>query len=72
MIRGKGRIVHVIPDKGFGFIQSDIHDVNLFFHAKDLRNTRIEMLSRGDEVTFDNDIKETDKGLSCKDVRIVE
>ena len=65
----KGVIAHV-SDKGFGFIQVEGYDKNIFFHAKDLKKVTFEELRKGDEVLID-EIKKTEKGFSCKGVSLI-
>lgn len=57
-----GKIAHLVPDKGFGFIKCDEYESNLFFHVKDLKNASFDDLKKGDDVSF-AEIKEGDKGL---------
>lgn len=67
----QGKVVYVVPEKGYGFIQCDDYQANLFFHARNLRNVRIEMLRKGDLVTFDG-VVESERGLSCNNVKVIE
>ncbi len=48
-----------INEKGFGFIKVDGMASDLFFHATDLVNTRIEDLRVGDTLEFE--VVESDK-----------
>lgn len=48
-----------INEKGFGFIKVDGMEGDLFFHASDLVNARIDELNTGDTLEFD--IVESDK-----------
>jgi cold shock protein len=64
-----GKIAH-LSDKGFGFIQSEGFEKNLFFHAKDLQNISFEDLKKGDEVEFE-ETETTEKGTSAKGITIV-
>ncbi len=65
-----GKIAH-LSDKGFGFIQSDGFDKNIFFHAKDLSNTNFEDLKKGDDVEF-ADTCVSEKGTSAIEVTLVD
>jgi len=47
----QGTIKKVIADKGFGFIEGGKGD--LFFHHSDLEGTSIEVLSIGQQVTYE-------------------
>ncbi|MDB5265646.1 MAG: hypothetical protein JWM39_359 [Parcubacteria group bacterium] len=49
-----------INDKGFGFIKVDGMEKDLFFHATDLVNVRIEDLNVGDTLEFE--VKDSEKG----------
>ncbi len=64
-----GTIAHLVPEKGFGFIQCSDYETNLFFHVKDLKNATMEDLKKGDSVTFES-VKETEKGFSAKGIMI--
>ncbi len=47
----QGTIKKVIADKGFGFIEGGQGD--LFFHHSELEGTSIEVLSIGQQVTYE-------------------
>lgn len=49
-----------INEKGFGFIKVDGMEKDLFFHASDLVNVRIEDLNVGDTLEFD--VVDSEKG----------
>ena len=66
----KGKVVHLVNQKGFGFIQCDEFEDNLFFHAKDVKNVPFDTLLKDDEVTFEN-TKKSEKGLSAINVKKV-
>ncbi|HEV7121656.1 MAG TPA: cold shock domain-containing protein [Candidatus Paceibacterota bacterium] len=55
----KGTIVGINP-KGFGFIRVEGMEKDLFFHASDLVNTRIEDLNEGDMLEFE--VVDSEKG----------
>ncbi|HEY0010336.1 MAG TPA: cold shock domain-containing protein [Candidatus Paceibacterota bacterium] len=55
----KGTIVKINPN-GFGFIKTEGATKDVFFHANELVNSRIDDLREGDEVEFD--IEESPKG----------
>lgn len=62
MITLEGKIVHIVQDKGYGFIQSDTYDTNIFFHAKFVTGTPFIDLKVGDIVDFEP-IQMTDRGM---------
>jgi len=63
-------IIVNLNEKGFGFIQSEGIDKNIFFHAKDLRRIRFEQIRKGDKVSIDT-IVETDKGYNASGVYLI-
>ena len=56
-------IIDGINEKGFGFIKIEGADKNLFFHANELVNARIDDLRPGDKVEFE--IAEGPKGQNA-------
>jgi CspA family cold shock protein len=65
-----GTVSAYFPEKGFGFIRSDVRGAeNLFVHANMLRQTGIEALERGDRVRFErvND----PRGFRAQGVQII-
>ncbi|PCI21331.1 cold-shock protein [Candidatus Wolfebacteria bacterium] len=56
-----------LTDKGFGFIEQEGNDKDLFFHASSLVDTEYNDLREGDAVTFDTE--ETDRGLQAVNVK---
>ena len=64
-----GKIIH-LTEKGFGFIQSDEYPENLFFHARELKNGRIEELQNGDAVEFEEAIQ-GEKGMAARKITIL-
>jgi len=57
----QGYIIHFNKEKGYGFIDSDEHEENIFVHISEVTNA--ETLEQGQEVTFK--IEKTAKGLSA-------
>ncbi len=55
-----------IMDKGYGFIETEEADKDLFFHAGALVDANFDELQEGDAVTFD--MEETPKGLNAVNV----
>jgi len=61
----KGKIVKVM-EKGFGFIQYEGAEKDLFFHMNELQNAEFDDLREGDEVEFE--IVDGDKGPAATKV----
>ena len=59
-----GIIINYNPEKGYGFIYSEVHEENIFVHHSAITNAK--KLSVGQSVEFD--IKKTKKGLSALSV----
>ena len=57
-------------DKGFGFISREGEEKDLFFHSNDLSGVTFDELQQGTAVEFD--VVEGDKGLSAKNVKLVQ
>ena len=56
-------------DKGYGFIQIEGQEKDLFFHSNDLSEVTFDELQEGDEVEFN--IVEGDKGQRAESVKRV-
>ena len=67
----KGTIVHLNEEKGFGFIEVEGYDKNIFFHAKDCRQIRYEKLRKNDIVQIGS-IESNDKGFTAREVYLVK
>lgn len=61
----KGKVVRIM-DKGYGFIQSEASEKDLFFHANELQNASFDELKEEDEVEFE--ISEGQKGPQATNV----
>ena len=61
----KGTIAR-LTDKGFGFINPDEGDKDLFFHANELKDVEFNDLNEGEAVTFE--VAEGPKGPNAVDV----
>ena len=61
----QGYIIHFNEEKGYGFIDSDEHEENIFVHISEVTNA--ESLKQGQEVEFQ--IEKTAKGLSAVSVK---
>jgi len=61
----QGYIIHFNEEKGYGFIDSDEYEENIFVHISEVTNA--ESLEQGQEVEFQ--IEKTAKGLSAVSVK---
>lgn len=66
-----GRIIHIVRDKGFGFIQSDEYPDNVFFHARGVKGLPFLDLRVGDAVQFEAPQEKTDKGYATSLVKFL-
>lgn len=48
----KGKIARIM-DKGYGFIQVEGQEKDLFFHSNELQGVEFDDLKEGDEVEFE-------------------
>jgi len=55
-----------LTDKGFGFIQAEGQEKDIFFHNSALSGVTFDELKEGDAVSFD--VEETEKGPSAINV----
>ncbi len=62
----KNGTIKRLMDRGFGFIEYDESDKDLFFHANSLKDVEFNDLKEGDKVTFE--IEEGPKGPNAIDV----
>ena len=49
----KGKVKWFNPTKGFGFIEREDKEKDVFVHASAVREAGLRFLNEGDEVTFD-------------------
>lgn len=56
-----------ITDRGFGFINAEGEEKDLFFHSTGLEGVTFEELREGDAVTFD--VVDTQKGPNAVNVQ---
>jgi len=63
MTQGK---IKRLTDRGFGFIEIDGSDKDLFFHSSELKNVEYRDLREGDMVSFD--IVDSPKGQNATNI----
>jgi CspA family cold shock protein len=56
-----------VTDKGYGFIEVEGKDNDLFFHSNDLIEVNFDELQEGDKVTFE--IAESPKGENAVEIK---
>ena len=61
-------VIKNLNEKGFGFIMVDGQEKDLFFHAKDVRDTSFNDLKKGMAVTFETE--SSDRGPKATNVMI--
>ena len=59
----KGKIKWFNPAKGFGFIEREDKEKDVFVHITAVRESGLKYLNEGDELTFE--IEDGDKGPSA-------
>ena len=65
----EGRVKKYIPEKGFGFIVSNSHPTDIFFHISEYRSE--QTMSDGDKVIFELGIGKNNKP-AAKNIRFLE
>lgn len=65
MLKG---IVKFKSGTGYGFLAVDNQE-DVFFHGRDLRDTKFDDLKVGDEVLFDR-IDDTKRGTTAREVKL--
>jgi CspA family cold shock protein len=63
--------VKTITDRGFGFIQPEDGQSDVFFHRSALVGITLEQLRQGDRVTYTAERDPRGKGMRAVDVRVV-
>ena len=63
----QGKVKWFNESKGFGFIQPNDSDKDVFVHFSAIQDNGFKTLSEGEEVTFD--VTEGPKGLQAVNVR---
>jgi CspA family cold shock protein len=62
--------VKTVTDRGFGFIETEESDKDIFFHENSLTGDLQERKLRvGDKVSFE--IEETDKGFNAANIELL-
>ena len=56
-----------LTDKGFGFIEAEDQEKDIFFHTESLVDVQYDELSEGDTVSFE--IEDTPKGPAATNVK---
>ena len=59
----QGKVKWFNPTKGFGFIERDDKEKDVFVHASAVREAGLRFLNEGDEITFE--VEDGDKGPSA-------
>ena len=59
----KGKVKWFNGTKGYGFIERDDKEKDVFVHSSAVRDAGLRFLNEGDEVTFD--VEDGDKGPSA-------
>ena len=63
----QGSIKKIVSDKGFGFIQGDGNEGDMFFHMSEVQETTFEALTEGQTVEYE--VGEGPKGPHATSVR---
>ena len=58
-----GKVKWFNPTKGFGFIEREDKEKDVFVHSSAVREAGLKYLNEGDELTFE--VENTDKGPSA-------
>ena len=59
----QGKVKWFNPTKGFGFIEREDKEKDVFVHSSAVRDAGLKYLNEGDELTFD--VENGDKGPSA-------
>ena len=63
--------VKTVTDRGFGFIEMEGSDRDIFYHEKNLEgDLAVRKLKVGDKVTFE--VAESPKGKNATDIKLAE
>lgn len=66
----KGTIKKLISHRGYGFIDTDEQEEDLFFHRSQLVSAKFDELREGDVVEFE--IEQTEKGPQAIQIKVTE
>ena len=66
----KGKVKWFNGKKGYGFIEREDKEKDVFVHASALRDAGLKYLQEGDSVNFD--IEEGDKGPSAVNLKKID
>jgi len=66
----KGKIKRLVSDRGFGFIEREGEEKDLFFHSNELEGVEFNDLKEGDEVQFE--VAQGPKGPNATKVSLVK
>jgi len=59
----KGKVKWFNPTKGYGFIEREDKEKDLFVHSSAVRNAGLKYLKEGEQLTFE--VEDSDKGPSA-------
>jgi len=57
----KGKVKWFNPQKGYGFIEREDKEKDVFVHSSAVRDAGLRFLNEGDEITFE--VEDGEKGL---------
>ncbi len=66
----KGKIKKLITHRGYGFIDTEEQEEDLFFHRSQLDSAKFDELREGDVVEFE--IEQTEKGPQATQIKVTE
>lgn len=69
-VKKDGIVAYLNIDKGYGFIEIQGYEKNIFFHARDMRGNNFSEIKRGDKVEV-RDVIPTEKGFNAVEVKII-
>ena len=66
----KGKIKRLVGERGFGFIEREGEEKDLFFHSNELVGVEFNDLKEGDEVQFE--VSQSPKGPNATKVSLAK
>lgn len=66
----KGTIKKIIQNRGFGFIDSEDQEEDIFFHQSNIQETELSRLRLGQRVEYE--IEDTPKGPQAVNITLTE